>query len=106
MTTSNSYIGSNTQHRLSDQVSANTHDPPDTREQPAASDRGSRAIPSRVARILWLLPDPTSADPPGGMDPPKATSVPLAAMAKRSQPLQRTATAWPAKAPRGGCCRI
>src|SRR5215831_17543470 len=69
------------------------HDPPDTREQPAASDRGSRAMPSRVARILWLLPDPTSAHQPGGMDPPKATSVPLAAMAKRPQPLQRTAPA-------------
>jgi len=34
-------------------------DTPDTREQPAESDRGSRAIPSRVARILWLLRDPT-----------------------------------------------
>jgi hypothetical protein len=65
------------------------HDPPDTREQSAASDRGSRAIPSRVARILWLLPDPTSAHPPGGMDPPKATSVPLAATAKRPQPLKK-----------------
>ena len=99
MITGDSYIGSKRQHRLSDQVSANT-------EQPAASDRGSRAIPSRVARILWLLPDPTSAHPPGGMDPPKAKSVPLAAMAKRPQPLQRTTTAWPAKVPRGGCCRL
>jgi hypothetical protein len=66
----------------------------------------SRAIPSRVARILWLLPDPTSAHTPGGMDPPQATSLPLAAMAKRPQPLHRTATAWPAKVPRGGCCRL
>jgi Reverse transcriptase (RNA-dependent DNA polymerase)/Group II intron, maturase-specific domain len=49
---------------------------------------------------------PTSAHQPGGMDPPKATSVPLAAMAKRPQPLQRTTTAWPAKVPRGGCCRL
>src|SRR5262245_19746891 len=40
------------------------------------------------------------------MDPRKATTVPLAAMAKRPQPLQRTATAWPAKVPRGGCCRL
>src|SRR5262249_36787511 len=78
----------------------------DGRERHAASDRGSCAMPSRVARILWLLPDPTSAHPPGGMDPPKATSVPLAAMAKRPQPLQRTATAWPAKVARGGCCRL
>ena len=43
---------------------------------------------------------------PGGMDPTKATSVPLAAMAKRPQPFQRTATAWPAEVPRGGCCRL
>ena len=68
-------------------------DPPDTREQPAADDRGSRTLASRVARILRLLPDPTSAHQPGGMDPPKAPSVPLAAMAKRPQPLQYPAIA-------------
>ena len=32
------------------------------------------AIPPRMARILRLLPDPTGAHQPGGMDPPKATS--------------------------------
>ena len=69
-------------------------------------DRGSRTIPSRVARILWLLPDPTNTHQPGGMDPPKATSVPLAAIAKRPQPLQGTAPAWPAEVPRSGCRRL
>jgi len=62
--------------------------------------------PSRLARILWLLPDPTSADQPGGMDPPKATIVSLAAMAKRPQPLEGTAPAWCAEVPRGGCRRL
>src|SRR6266436_2035164 len=69
-------------------------------------DRRSHAIPSRVARILWLLPDPTGAHQPGGMDPPKATFVSLAAMAKRPQPLQRTTTAWRAEVPCGGCRRF
>src|SRR6266436_3583972 len=69
-------------------------------------DRRSHAIPSRVARILWLLPDPTGAHQPGGMDPPKATFVSLAAMAEWLQPLQGTATAWRAKVPCSGCCRL
>src|SRR5215213_10316518 len=60
----------------------------------------------RMAGILRLLPDPTSAHQPGGMDPPKATFVSLAAMAKRPQPLPETATAWRAEVPRGGCRRL
>src|SRR5229473_4611120 len=36
-------------------------------------------MPSRMAGILWLLPYPTDAHQPGGVDPPKATLVPLAA---------------------------
>ena len=45
---------------------------------------------------------PTSAHQPGGMDPSKATIVSLAAMAKRPQPLQRTAPAWCAEVPCSG----
>src|SRR5713101_3073478 len=82
------------------------HDPPDTGDQSAADDRRPRAIPSRMARILRLLPDPTGAHQPGGMDPPKATPVPLAAMAERPQPLQGTAAPWRAEVPRGGCRRL
>src|SRR4051794_28592221 len=59
-----------------------------------------------MARILWLLPDPTRAYQPGGVDPPKATSVPLAAVAERLHPLQRTPTPWRAEVPRGGCGRL
>ena len=59
-----------------------------------------------MARILWLLPDPTGAYQPGGMDPPKATLVSLAAMAERPQPLQGTAAPWRAEVPRGGCRRL
>jgi hypothetical protein len=59
-----------------------------------------------MARILWLLSDPTSAHQPGGMDPSKATIVSLAAMAKRPQPLQGTAPAWCAEVPRGGRRRL
>jgi hypothetical protein len=59
-----------------------------------------------MARILWLLPDPTGAHQPGGMDPPKATFVSLAAMAKRPQPLPATAAPWRAEVPRGGCRRL
>ena len=33
------------------------YDPPDPGDQPAADGHGPRAIPSRLARILWLLPD-------------------------------------------------
>jgi hypothetical protein len=40
------------------------------------------------------------------MDPPKATFVPLAAMAKRPQPLPGTAAPWRAEVPRGGCRRL
>src|SRR5712671_7337977 len=40
------------------------------------------------------------------MDPPKATLVPLAAMAEWPQPLQGTAAPWRAEVPRGGCCRL
>ena len=81
------------------------YDPPDPGDQPTADGHGPRAIPSRLARILWLLPDPTSADQPGGMDPPKATIVSLAAMANWPQPLEGTAPAWCAEVPRGGCRR-
>ena len=70
MTTGNSHNGSNSQHRLSDQVSANT------------------------------------AHQPGGMDPPKATFLSLAAMAKWPQPLQGAAAPWCAEVPRGGCRRL
>ena len=59
-----------------------------------------------MARILWLLPDPTGAHQPGGVDPSKATFVSLAAMAKRPQPLPGTATTWRAEVPRGGCRRL
>src|SRR5512133_2408669 len=59
-----------------------------------------------MARILWLLPDPKGAHQPGGMDPPKATFVSLAAMAKRPQPFQGTAAPWRAEVPRGGCRRL
>ena len=68
--------------------------------------QGSHAIPSRIARILWLLPDPTSAHQSGGMDPSKATIVSLAAMAKRPQPLQGIAALCCAEVPRGGCRRL
>src|SRR5437762_3344800 len=78
-------------------------DPPDTGDQPDTIGRRSHAIPSRMARILWLLPDPKGAYQPGGMDPPKATFVSLAAMAKRPQPFQGTAAPWRAEVPRGGC---
>src|SRR5712671_6298601 len=40
------------------------------------------------------------------MDPPKATLVPLAAMAERPQPLQGAAAPWRAEVPRGGCRRL
>ena len=33
------------------------YDPPDPGDQPTADGHGPRAIPSRLARILWLLPD-------------------------------------------------
>src|SRR4051812_11965121 len=59
-----------------------------------------------MARILWLLPDPKGAHQPGGMDPPKATFVSLAAMAKRPQPFQGIAAPWCAEVPRGGCRRL
>src|SRR5690349_22901234 len=59
-----------------------------------------------MARILWLLPDPKGAHQPGGMDPPKATFVSLAAMAKRPQPFQGAAAPWRAEVPRGGCRRL
>ena len=42
------------------------YDPPNPGDQPAADGQGSRAIPSRMARILRLLPDPTGAHQPGG----------------------------------------
>src|SRR5207253_5578480 len=64
------------------------------------------AIPHRMARILWLLPDTTGAHQPGGMDPPKATSIPLAAMAERPQPLHGTAAPWRAEVQRSGCRRL
>jgi hypothetical protein len=81
-------------------------DPPDTGDQPDTIGRRSHAIPSRMARILWLLPDPTSAHQPGGMDPPKATVVSLAAMAERAQPFPGTAAPWRAEVPGGGCRRL
>ena len=81
-------------------------DPPDTGDQLDAVDRRPHAIPHRMARILWLLLDPTGARQPGCMDPPKATFVSLAAMAKRPQPLPRTATARRAEVPGGGCRRF
>src|SRR5436190_16509995 len=81
-------------------------DPPDTGDQPDTIGRRSHAIPSRMARILWLLPDPKGAHQPGGMDPPKATFVSLAAMAKRPQPFQGAAAPWRAEVPRGGCRRL
>src|SRR5438445_13464904 len=46
-------------------------------KQSAAAGQRAGAIPHRMARILWLLPDTTGAHQPGGMDPPKATSIPL-----------------------------
>src|SRR6266852_6396934 len=57
-------------------------------------------------RQTLLLPDPTGVQQPGGMDPPKATSVPLAAVAERPQPLQGTAAPWRAEVQRGGCRRL
>jgi hypothetical protein len=57
---------------------------------------GTPLVPTLSARareaarlVSSVGADPTSADQPGGMDPPKATSVSLAAMAKRPQPLLR-----------------
>ena len=49
------------------------------------------AIPHRMARLLWLLPDPTGAYELGSVDLPKTTHVSLAAMGERAQPLQGTA---------------
>src|ERR1700720_885142 len=50
-----------------------------------------------MARLLRLLPDPTCAHEPGSVDPPKITLVSLAAVAERTQSLQRTAPSWRAK---------
>src|SRR5438309_4317573 len=50
-----------------------------------------------MARLLRLLPNPTCAHEPGGVDPPKITLVSLAAMAERAQSLQRAAPSWRAK---------
>ncbi len=58
--------------------------PPDTGAQPRAADRRAGTIPDWMARLLRLLPDPPSAHQPGSLDPPKATIVPLAAMAERA----------------------
>src|SRR6476659_8651390 len=55
-----------------------------------------------MARLLRLLPDPTCAHEPGGVDPPKITIVSLAAVAERAQSLQRTAPSWRAKVPCSG----
>ena len=59
-----------------------------------------------MPRILWLLPDPTSAHQPGGVDPPEVTLISLVAMAKRPQSLRGTAAPWRAEVPRGGCRRL
>src|SRR6516225_10805712 len=59
-------------------------DPPDTRDQPAAADRSTEAIPHWMARLLRFLPDPTCAHELGGVDPPKITLVSLAAVAERA----------------------
>jgi len=80
--------------------------PPDTRARPGTIGRRSPAIPSRIARMLLLLPDPKGAHQPGGMDAAEATYVSLAAMAKRPQPFQGTAAPWCAEVPRGGCRRL
>src|SRR6188472_1616703 len=59
-----------------------------------------------MARLLWLLPDPTGAYELGSVDPPKTTLVSLAAMGERAQPLQGTAPSWRAKVQCRGCRRF
>ena len=76
--------------------------PPDTGAQPGAADRRAGTILDWMARLLRLLPDPPSAHQPGSLDPPKATIVPLAAMAERAQPLQRAAPQRRSKVQCGG----
>ena len=63
MTTDDRYTASNSQHRLSDEISTNTAD----------------TIPPWMARLLRFLPDPACAHEPGSVDPPKITFVSLAA---------------------------
>jgi hypothetical protein len=78
------------------------HDAPDTGRQPGADDRGTEAIPYRVARLIRLLPDPACAHEPGSVDSPKITLVSLAAVAERAQLLHGTAPSWHTEIPSSG----
>src|SRR3954465_490309 len=81
-------------------------DLPDAGPQSDADCRGTGAIPHRVARLLRLLPDPSSAHQPGGVDPPKIAFVSLAAVGEWAQPLQRTAPPWRIAVQGSGCRRF
>jgi len=68
--------------------------------------RGTIAIPAWVARLLRLLPDPSSAREPGSVDPPKIALISLAAVGERAQPLQRTAPPWRITVQSSSCRRF
>src|SRR5580700_2414925 len=81
-------------------------DEPDTGAQPTADHRGTDAIPRRVAWLLRVLPDSPGTHKSGGLDSPKATLIPLAAVGERAQPLQRTAPPWRIAVQSRGRCRF
>src|SRR5207249_337302 len=43
------------------------------------------ALPHRMARILWILPDSSRAHKPGSLDSPETANVSLATRAERAQ---------------------
>ena len=57
------------------------------------------SLPDRLARLLRLLPNSTSAFQPGRVDSPEITYVSLAAVEERAEPLQRTAPTWRTQVP-------
>ena len=78
----------------------------DQRGQPGEADQGACVLPDRVARLFRFLPDPEGALQPRRIDPPKASCLPLVAMAKRAQAFQGTAPPRRAQVPSSGCRRF
>ena len=74
----------------------------DTWRQCRSVDQVIGSVSDRLARLLWLLPNSTSALDSGRVDSPETTYVYLAAVEERAEPLQGTAPTRRAQAPRSG----